>query len=107
MTNYFKSIGGYVPTNTRNSSGHIPSNERLGKCDKERTSYPLVPGGNRLSAGEEWAVNQRGSGFWRGYVGVLLWVGGMKYVSGYHGGVRKMNVLSKDIRFMVIRVNWL
>lgn len=45
--------------------------------------------GNRGSAGEERAVNQRGSGIWSGYVGVFMWLVGMKYVSGYCGGVRK------------------
>lgn len=34
-------------------------------------------------------------GFWGGYVGVLLGLDRVKYVSGYRGGVRKMNVLAK------------
>jgi len=29
-------------------------------------------------------------------VGVLLWLIGVKYVSGYRGGVRKIKVLAKD-----------
>ena len=51
--------------------------------------------GNRRAAGEESPVNQRVSGIWTGYVGVLLWLLGVKYVSGYRGGVRKMNILAK------------
>lgn len=51
-----------------------------------------------MSAGEESAVNQRASGIWAGYVGVLLGSYVMKYVSGYHNEVREMYVLAKDLK---------
>lgn len=37
----------------------------------------------------------KGFGICGGYVGVLLWVFGVKYVFSYRGGARKMNVLAK------------
>lgn len=43
----------------------------------------------------ERAVNQRVPGISGGYVGVLLWVMGVRYVSGYWGGVKEMNILAK------------
>jgi hypothetical protein len=44
--------------------------------------------GNGSVAREKSPVNQRVSGIWAGYVGVLLWLIGVQYVSGYRGGVR-------------------
>lgn len=51
--------------------------------------------GDRRTAGAENPVNQRDSGIWAGYVGVLLWLNEEKYVSSYRGGVRKLYVLAK------------
>ncbi len=51
-------------------------------------------------AGVESPVNKRGSGIWARYVGVRLWLSKVKYVSGYRGGVREMNVLVKGLNFV-------
>lgn len=55
--------------------------------------------GDNREAGAERLGNQRVSGFWARYVSVLLWLGGVKYVSSYRDGVRKMNVWAKDLMF--------
>ena len=53
------------------------------------------------------AVKQRVSGIGGGYVDVLLWLVKMKYVFGYRGGVKEMNVLAKDLEvgFLYSNVN--
>lgn len=42
---------------------------------------PLFCWGGKPSKPNSWEL-------WEGYVGVLLWLIEMKYVSGYRGGVR-------------------
>ena len=49
-----------------------------------------------MFAVKERPVNQGVSEILRGYAGVFLRAIGVKYISGYHGGARKKNVLAKE-----------